>query len=63
MYKNVWFGETNSNTEKFEDLKTSEKMVLIPIVALILTMGIYPKPILEMAQPAIETILNTAIIK
>lgn len=63
MYKNVLFGEANALTEKFEDLHANEKMVLIPIAILIIVMGVYPKPVIEMAQPAIETILKAAVIK
>lgn len=52
-YQGTMLGETNSLTANFTDLSLNEKAVLIPIVILIFVMGVYPQPILDIAQPAI----------
>jgi NADH-quinone oxidoreductase subunit M len=52
-YQQTMLGETNSITTGFMDLTVNEKAVLIPIIILILAMGVYPKPLVEIAQPAI----------
>lgn len=59
-YKNIALGETNKVTEKFTPVTLSEKAILIPIVVLIFWIGIYPKPLLEIAGPAVEA-LRTSI--
>ncbi|HET7819120.1 MAG TPA: proton-conducting transporter membrane subunit, partial [Bacteroidia bacterium] len=52
-YQGTMLGGTNSLTASFTDLSFNEKAVLIPIVILIFVMGVYPQPILDIAQPAI----------
>ncbi len=51
-------GETNSLTSTFADLNFNEKAVFVPIVLLIIIMGVYPKPILDIAEPAIKHIVE-----
>ena len=58
MYQNVALGETNSLTATFEDLNWSEMAVFVPVIVAIFVIGIYPGPILHMAQPAVDNILN-----
>ncbi|TAL62937.1 MAG: NADH-quinone oxidoreductase subunit M [Bacteroidetes bacterium] len=57
-YQKIMLGETNSLTSAFTDLTFNEKAVLIPIVILIIAMGVYPKPVLDIAEPAVMRILN-----
>ncbi|HEY6163092.1 MAG TPA: NADH-quinone oxidoreductase subunit M [Bacteroidia bacterium] len=57
-YQNVMLGETNSVTAGFAPLTASEKTVLIPLVILIIVMGVYPKPLMEIAEPAVQNILS-----
>lgn len=52
-YQQTMLGETNSLTAGFTDLSFNEKAVLIPIVILIFVMGVYPKPLMDIAEPAI----------
>lgn len=58
MYQRIMLGETSANAEKFTPLHTSEKIVLITIAVLVLAIGVYPKPILEIAEPAVQNILS-----
>lgn len=51
-------GETNPATANFNDLTTGEKWVLYPVVFLILAIGIYPAPILELSEPAVANLLK-----
>ncbi|MEK6615332.1 MAG: NADH-quinone oxidoreductase subunit M [Bacteroidota bacterium] len=57
-YQRTMLGETNSLTSSFTDLSFNEKAVFIPIILLILIMGVYPKPILDIAEPAILKIVE-----
>ncbi|MBI3501853.1 MAG: NADH-quinone oxidoreductase subunit M [Bacteroidetes bacterium] len=55
-YQRTMLGETNSLTSTFTDLSASEKIVFGTIVILIIAMGVYPKPLLDIAEPAVARI-------
>jgi NADH-quinone oxidoreductase subunit M len=61
MYQNVMLGETNENTIGFTDLHWSELAVFVPVIAVIFVMGVYPKPILNIIQPALDNILTYSL--
>jgi NADH-quinone oxidoreductase subunit M len=56
-YQRVMLGEPHPRSVEFTGLSASEKIVLMSVTALIILAGVYPKPILHVAQPAIEEIL------
>lgn len=51
-------GEVNNVTARFADLSTEEKWVLYPVVILIILIGVYPAPILELSEPAVTHLLK-----
>lgn len=59
-YQKTMLGEINANTSSFADLNFNEKIVLYVIVMFIIAMGIYPKPLLDIAEPAVMNIINNA---
>jgi NADH-quinone oxidoreductase subunit M len=61
-YKKIVLGESNSLTATFTDLTRNEKLTLLPLLAMIFFVGIYPKPVLEIARPSIE-LLQHIILK
>ncbi len=56
-YQKVMLGEQHARSVEFTGLARSEKVVLISVAALIIITGIYPKPIISIAQPALEDLL------
>lgn len=62
MYKKVMLGNSN-NVQSFPDLKWNESLVLGIIVVVIIVMGIFPQPVLEIAEPALQEILNRSVAK
>jgi NADH-quinone oxidoreductase subunit M len=58
-YQSVMLGDTNPRTENVLDLDLNEKIILIGLSILIIGMGVYPKPFMEISQPAIKTLLET----
>ena len=57
MFQRVIFGEVrNPENLKLADLNFREKLVLAPIAALVLVMGIYPSVFLSRSNQAIQTI-------
>jgi NADH-quinone oxidoreductase subunit M len=59
FYQKTMYGEPNRRTIGFTDLTTGEMIVAIPLVVLVLVMGVYPGPILDILRPALESILST----
>jgi NADH-quinone oxidoreductase subunit M len=58
MYQRTMLGETQAATATFADLDWSEMTVFGILIAAIFVCGVYPKPILQMAGPALENILK-----
>jgi NADH-quinone oxidoreductase subunit M len=58
MFQNVMSGPVNESIPVFTDLLWNEKAVLISIALLIFIFGLYPAPILELTQPAIDNLLK-----
>jgi len=58
MYQNVMLGSTNDLTIGFTDIKGSEQVVLYIICALIVVMGVYPKPVLHLSEAAVQQLID-----
>jgi NADH-quinone oxidoreductase subunit M len=63
MIQRVFYGNTNALTAKAVDIRPNEKIVLAAIVALILFIGVYPKPVLDLTKDTVESILTKMSIK
>lgn len=58
MYQYVMLGEKRATVSAFPDLTASELAVFAILIAAIFVCGVYPKPIMEIAQPALSEILK-----
>ncbi|WP_175632905.1 complex I subunit 4 family protein [Pedobacter ghigonis] len=58
MYQNVMLGKTNELTITFTDIQGSEKFVLYLICALIIVLGVYPKPLLHLTEASVQHLLE-----
>lgn len=64
LYKKVFFGEiTNEANLKLHDLNRAEKLSLIPLVALVIILGVYPKPILDPVNKSVKNTVQIMYIK
>ncbi|QKF83340.1 NADH-quinone oxidoreductase subunit M [Halarcobacter ebronensis] len=64
MYKKSFFGPlTNDENKKLKDLKGRELAALIPLVALVIILGIYPKPILEPVDKSVSQMIDIMKVK
>ena len=63
MYRRVILGPlTNPENAKLLDLSARERIILAPILALIVFMGVYPQPFLQRMQPAVEITLKRIFV-
>jgi len=58
MIGKVFFGNTNALTEKGVDIKLNEKIVLAAIVVIIVFVGVYPRPVLELTKETANFLLT-----
>jgi NADH-quinone oxidoreductase subunit M len=58
MYQNVMLGKTNDLTIGVTDIVGTEKIVLFIICALIVVMGVYPKPILHLSEASVNHLIE-----
>ena len=59
MYRRVIFGPlANPENQQLADLNAREILILAPILALIVFMGIYPQPFLDRMQPSVDLTLK-----
>jgi NADH-quinone oxidoreductase subunit M len=62
MFRRVIFGPlANPENQKLKDLDGRELLVLAPVVALIILMGVYPQPFLNRMKPAVDTTLKRVL--
>jgi NADH-quinone oxidoreductase subunit M len=57
-YQGIMLGETNALTSSFKDIEGSEKVTLYIICALVIIIGVYPKPILHLSEAAVQQLLE-----
>ncbi len=64
MYKKSFFGPlTNEANKTLEDVKGKELVALIPLVALVVILGVYPKPILDPINRSVSQLVEVMQIK
>lgn len=57
-YQRVFQGEPDEVNAAVPDLAWRERLPIIPLVALIVFLGIYPKPMLDRIEPSVDRILG-----
>jgi len=53
-------GPIAPGNENISDLSLREKLAIAPVVAVIIAMGFYPKPVLDLINPTAEKVVTTA---
>jgi NADH-quinone oxidoreductase subunit M len=57
-YQKIMLGEKPNNAMEFGPLASTDKIVLITICIVIIAFGIYPKPLNDLAEPAVKALLS-----
>ncbi|MEA2028802.1 MAG: proton-conducting transporter membrane subunit, partial [Campylobacterota bacterium] len=59
IYKRTFFGPvTNEENKKLKDLNGKELTAFIPLVAIVIWLGIYPKPVLEPIDNSVKSLVS-----
>ncbi len=59
MYQRMMTGAVTEGNERVRDLVPRELVVVAPLIALLIVLGVYPKPALDVINPAVDHILTT----
>lgn len=59
LYQRMMTGPVTDGNERIRDLRRRELVVVAPLIALLLVLGLYPKPILDVITPAVTGTLTT----
>jgi NADH-quinone oxidoreductase subunit M len=58
MIQKVFYGNTNALTQNAKDIYPNEKIILAALVVIIIIIGVYPQPILELTKNIVDTIIS-----
>ncbi|MTE20477.1 NADH-quinone oxidoreductase subunit M [Streptomyces sp. TRM43335] len=58
LYQRTMTGPTRPETERMPDLRPRELAVVAPLIALLVLLGVFPKPLTEIVNPAVEHTLS-----
>jgi NADH-quinone oxidoreductase subunit M len=58
LYQRTFQGAVNEKVQRFRDLNVREIFAVAPLLALIIFLGIYPKPVLDVINPAVKATLQ-----
>jgi NADH-quinone oxidoreductase subunit M len=58
MYQRTMTGPVRPGVEAIHDLRPREVLALAPLVVLIIGLGFFPKPLIDVIEPAVETTLT-----
>ncbi|MBS1947153.1 MAG: NADH-quinone oxidoreductase subunit M [Bacteroidetes bacterium] len=58
MIQKVFFGNTNALTENAKDIQWNEKLILAALVIVIIAIGVYPQPVLDLTKTTVDTIIT-----
>lgn len=59
LYQRVMTGPVGPDNERIRDLVPREILVVTPLIVLLLVLGIYPKPVLDLVNPAVQHTMTT----
>ncbi len=58
MYQRTMNGPTADSVAAMPDLRPRELLAVVPLIALIIAMGVYPKPVLDVINPAVKATMS-----
>jgi len=58
LYQRTMTGPVKAAVSGFRDLRARELVVVTPLIALLLVLGVYPKPLTDLVNPAVNATLS-----
>ena len=57
-YQRMFWGNLDERNENLSDITSLELVTILPLTILIIMLGVYPSPLIDIIQPAIQKIIN-----
>jgi NADH-quinone oxidoreductase subunit M len=57
-YQRTFHGPVTEGNETFRELRWTEGLVIAPLLALIVFLGVYPTPLLERMEPSVDALIE-----
>jgi NADH-quinone oxidoreductase subunit M len=57
-YQRVFHGKATGANAEISDASTKERWVLVPVIALIVVLGVFPKPFLDRITPSVQQLIH-----
>jgi NADH-quinone oxidoreductase subunit M len=57
-YQRVFHGDVDDDNREFQELRWKEGLVLAPLLGLIVFLGVYPRPVLDRMEPAVDRLIT-----
>jgi len=57
-YQRVFHGEPDEDNKSFAELRWKEGLLLVPFIAAIVFVGVYPKPMLDRINPSVKSLIE-----
>jgi NADH-quinone oxidoreductase subunit M len=58
LYQRTMTGPVKAGIDGMPDLRVRELLVVAPLIALLLFLGVYPKPVTDIVNPAVKQTLS-----
>ena len=57
-YQRVFLGKLNDKCKEYSDINKLELLAIIPLAMIVLLLGVYPSPLIDLISPAVENIIS-----
>jgi NADH-quinone oxidoreductase subunit M len=57
-YQRVFHGEPEGENATMRDMNLRERAVMLPLIAMIVFLGVYPKPVLDRINPSVQALMQ-----
>ena len=57
-YQRIFWGDEGESSKDLTDISKREISILIPLLILVIGLGVYPSPLIEMVEPTVQTIID-----
>jgi NADH-quinone oxidoreductase subunit M len=61
-YQRVFQGKAEGPNARIRDLSWAERAVIAPLIALIIFLGVFPKPVLDRIEPSVSRVLDEVVV-
>ena len=58
-YQRIFWGEEGASSKELTDINLREIFILIPLLLLVIGLGVYPAPLIDIIEPAVQGIIDT----